>query len=92
MGDDDGTTTKIETITLSDESGEEEEFELLGTIAYDRKAYAVLGPLDSFDGEYYSEVAILEAVEEEGGTSYVEVEDEGLVDMLYDAFVAEDAT
>lgn len=91
MGDDDGTATKIETITLSDESGEEE-FELLGTIAYDRKAYAVLGPLDSFDGEYYSEVAILETVEEEGGTSYVEVEDEGLVDMLYDAFVAEDAT
>ncbi len=76
-------------LTLIDEDGKEQQFEILDEIEQDDKIYYALYPvfnspeeeLES-DGVYY----IFEAVEEDGEELLVEVEDEQLSESLAEIF------
>lgn len=76
-------------ITLIDEEGKEQQFEILDIIEQDDKSYYALYPvfespeeeLES-DGVYY----IFETVEEDGEELLVEVEDEELSESLAEIF------
>lgn len=70
-------------LTLTDENGEEAEFEYLDTIDYEGKEYIVLMPLD----EESNEILILEVqpVDEEL-ENYVTVSDESTLDGVYAIF------
>jgi uncharacterized protein YrzB (UPF0473 family) len=70
-------------LTLTDENGEEAEFEYLDTIDYEGKEYIVLMPLE----EESNEILILEVqpVDEEL-ENYVTVSDESILDGVYAIF------
>ena len=70
-------------LTLTDENGEEAEFEYLDTIDYEGKEYIVLMPLE----EESNEILILEVqpVDEEL-ENYVTVSDESILDGVYTIF------
>jgi len=70
-------------LTLTDENGEEMQFEYLDCIEYEGKEYLVLMPLD----EESAEIVILEIqpVDEEN-ENYLAVEDEAVLDAVYDIF------
>lgn len=70
-------------LTLTDENGNEAEFEYLDSIEYQGKEYIVLIPND----EEASEIVILEVqpVDEEL-ENYIAVEDEAILDAVYAIF------
>ena len=70
-------------LTLTDENGVETEFEYLDCITYNKIEYLVLIPAD----EDADEIVILEVqpVDEEN-ENYVAVEDEAVLDAVYDIF------
>ena len=70
-------------LTLTDENGEDVDFEYLDTIKYEGKEYIVLMPLD----EESNEIVILEVqpVDEEL-ENYVAVSDEAILDAVYAIF------
>ena len=70
-------------LTLTDENGEEAEFEYLDTINYEGKEYIILMPLE----EDSNEILILEVqpVDEEL-ENYVTVSDESILDAVYAIF------
>ena len=70
-------------LTLTDENGEEMDFEYLDCIEYQGTEYLVLMPAD----EESSEIVILEIqpVDEEN-ENYVAVEDEAVLDAVYEIF------
>ena len=70
-------------LTLTDENGEDVEFEYLDSIEYNGKEYLVLMPAD----EASSEIVILEVepVDEEN-ENYLSVSDEKILDAVYDIF------
>ena len=70
-------------LTLTDENGDEIQFEYLDCIEYEGKEYLILMPLD----EESNEIVILEIqpVDEEN-ENYVAVEDEAILDAVYAAF------
>ena len=70
-------------LTLTDENGEDAEFEYLDTIDYEGKEYIVLMPLD----EESNEILILEVqpVDEET-ENYLSVEDEDVLNAVYAIF------
>ena len=70
-------------LMLTDENGEDVEFEYLDCIEYEGKEYLVLMPAD----EDSSEIVILEVepVDEEN-ENYVAVEDEAILDAVYAIF------
>ena len=70
-------------LTLTDENGEELEFEYLDCIEYQDKEYLVLTPTDEEAGQ----IVILEVqpVDEEL-EDYVAVEDEAVLDAVYQIF------
>ena len=70
-------------LTLTDENGEDAEFEYLDTINYEGKEYIVLMPLE----EESNEILILEVqpVDEEL-ENYVTVSDESILDGVYAIF------
>ena len=70
-------------LTLTDENGVETEFEYLDCITYNEIEYLVLIPAD----EDANEIVILEVqpVDEEN-ENYVAVEDEAVLDAVYDIF------
>ena len=70
-------------ITLTDENGNETEFEYLDVIEYQGKEYLVLMPAD----EEASEIVILEIepVDEEN-ENYLAVEDEAVLVAVYEIF------
>lgn len=73
------------TIILTDESGEEVEFEFLDLIPYQENEYMVLMPLD--DEEEDAEVVILQYEKtEEGKETYAGVLDEEVLDAVYNIF------
>ena len=70
-------------ITLTDENGEEAEFEFMECIEYQGKEYLVLLPAD----EESAEVVILEVVPvDEENEDYVSVEDEAVLEAVYAIF------
>jgi len=70
-------------ISLTDENGEETEFEFLDCIEYNGKEYLVLIPAE----EDANEIVILEVepVDEET-ENYLAVEDEATLDAVYEIF------
>ena len=70
-------------ITLTDENGVETEFEFLDCITYNEAEYLVLIP----NQEDANEIVILEVqpVDEEN-ENYVAVDDENVLDAVYDIF------
>ena len=82
-------------VQLIDEDGEEMEFEHVMTIDYKEKQYIILATLGEFEGdeesdefEDDSELVILEIQQDENGDDvYVSVEDDDLLDEVYDAYL-----
>ncbi len=74
---------EISIITLTDENGNEAEFEYLDVIEYQGKEYLILMPAD----ENSAEIVILEIepVDEET-ENYLAVEDEAILDAVYGIF------
>ena len=70
-------------LTLTDENGEDVEFEYLDSIEYEGVEYLVLMPAD----EESSEIVILqvEPVDEEN-ENYLSVSDENVLNAVYDIF------
>ena len=70
-------------LTLTDENGQDTEFEYLDCIEYNGKEYLVLMPAD----ENSSEIIILEVqpVDEEN-ENYLSVSDENVLNAVYDIF------
>ena len=70
-------------LTLTDEKGNETDFEYLDCIEYDGKEYLVLMPADTVE----TEIVILEVepVDEEN-ENYLAVEDEKLLNAVYAIF------
>ena len=70
-------------LTLTDENGEDMEFEYLDCIEYQGKEYLILMPVD----DESNEIVILEIqpVDEEN-ENYVAVEDEAVLDAVYAIF------
>ena len=70
-------------LMLTDENGEDVEFEYLDCIEYEGKEYLVLMPAD----ENSSEIVILEVepVDEEN-ENYLSVSDENILNAVYDIF------
>lgn len=74
---------EISIITLTDENGNDAEFEYLDVIEYEGKEYLILMPAD----EGSAEIVILEIepVDEET-ENYLAVEDEVVLDAVYNIF------
>ena len=74
---------EVEILSLTDENGNETEFEYLDVIEYQGKEYLVLMPAD----EESSEIVILEIepVDEEN-ENYLAVEDETVLVAVYEIF------
>ena len=70
-------------LTLTDENGDEIQFEYLDCIEYEGKEYLILMPMD----EESSEIVILEIqpVDEEN-ENYIAVDDENVLNAVYDIF------
>ena len=83
---------EIDIITLTDENGEDMDFELLDLVEYEGKRYAVLLPpiedVESEDENEDEEVLILQ-VEDDGteeNESYVFVDDDNILTAVFDIF------
>ena len=74
---------ETEILTLTDETGKEENFEYLDCIEYNGKEYLLLLPADELE----TQVVILEIepVDEEN-ENYLSVSDEKILDAVYDIF------
>ena len=70
-------------LTLTDENGEDTEFEYLDSIEYEGKEYLVLMPTE----ELATEIVILEVepVDDEN-ENYISVDDETVLNAVYDIF------
>ncbi len=74
-------------VVLNDEDGNEVEFEFLDLIQYDGEDYVVLLPTED-EGEDAGEVVILklEDTEDDDEESYVSVEDEEILNKVFEMF------
>lgn len=74
-----------EVYTLTDEEGNESQFELLGSREFDGNTYLALAPLD--DSEENGEYVILKEDKDENGESIlVTIEDDDEFDRIADIF------
>ena len=75
-------------LVLNDEDGNEVEFEFLDLIDYDGEEYVVLLPVEEEETEEPGEVVILklEDTESEDEESYVSVEDEEILNKVFEKF------
>ena len=74
---------EIELLTLTDENGEDVEFEYLDSIDYEGKEYIVLLPADENDNEVL--ILEVEPVDEEN-ENYISVKDEAILEAVYAIF------
>ena len=76
---------EVTILTLHDDEGNEEQFELLDLVDYQDKQYIVLFPVEDDD----MEIVIPQVEEIEGNDeeeAYVAVEDEAILDSVYGIF------
>lgn len=75
-------------IVLNDEDGNEVQFEFLDLIEYDEEEYVVLLPAEEASEDEIGEVVILkvEPTESEETESYVGVEDEEVLNKVFEIF------
>ena len=74
-------------LTLTDENGEETEFEYLDSVEYEGSQYAVVLPVDSEDGT----VLIMEMIpdddsDDEEAWLFNGIEDQSVLDAVYEEF------
>jgi uncharacterized protein YrzB (UPF0473 family) len=74
---------EVSILTLTDEKGEETDFEYLDCIEYKGKEYLVLMPVESVETEIV--ILEIEPVDEEN-ENYLAVEDEKLLNAVYEIF------
>jgi len=74
-------------VTLTDDEGKEEEFEHLATIDYEGETYMAFTPVNSTEDEETAEVVILKVEEEDGEDMLVTVDDEDLLDKVFEKFL-----
>ena len=74
-------------VTLIDEEGKEVEFDLVATFDYEKKRYAALLPMDDVEGVGEDEVVILEIVKTPDGEIYRPIENEVLLDEVFNEFL-----
>ena len=75
-------------IVLNDEDGNEVQFELLDLVEYDQEEYVILLPVTEEGEEDLGEVVILkvEDTESEDEDSYVSVDDEEVLNAVFEIF------
>lgn len=75
-------------VSMTDEDGNDVEFEFIDLIELDGEEYVVLLPIEENDSEEDGEVVILklEKTESEDEESYVTVEDEGILNKVFEIF------
>lgn len=71
-------------ITLTDDNGEDISFEIIDTLEYDDRTFAVLLPFEDEDGE----VIILEILpgEDPDYDEFVSVDDDDLIEKVFEEF------
>ena len=74
---------EVSILTLTDEKGEDTDFEYLDCIEYKGKEYLVLMPVESVETEIV--ILEIEPVDEEN-ENYLAVEDEKLLNAVYEIF------
>ena len=74
---------EVSILTLTDEKGEDTDFEYLDCIEYKGKEYLVLMPVESVETEIV--ILEIEPVDEEN-ENYLAVEDEKLLNAFYEIF------
>ena len=74
-------------VTLIDETGREVEFDLVATFDYEKKRYAALIPLDDIDTVNEDEIVILEIVKDATGERYLPIENDILLDEVFNEFL-----
>ena len=73
-------------IILNDEEGNEAEFEFLDLIEYDGEEYVVLLPVEESDEAGEVVILKLEDTESEDEESYVSVDDEDVLNKVFEIF------
>ena len=75
-------------VILNDENGDDVEFEFLDLIELDGQEYVVLLPTEDEDSDEDGEVVLLklEKTESEDEESYVTVEDEAILNRVFEIF------
>lgn len=76
-------TFEFEVFTLTDEEGNESDFELIGNMEIDGEKYVALYPVDSDEDEY---VILKVALDEDGEETLLTIEDDDEFDKVADAF------
>ena len=74
-------------VTLIDEQGKEVEFDLVATFDYEKKRYAALIPIDDVDTVGEDEIVILEIVKTPDGEIYRPIENDILLDEVFNEFL-----
>ncbi len=74
-------------VVLLDENGSEERFLHVLTFLYEGERYVALEPADQEDDDEEAEVVILKVVSKDGEDSYVSIDNEILLDEVFDEFL-----
>ncbi|HWS29127.1 MAG TPA: DUF1292 domain-containing protein [Clostridia bacterium] len=74
-------------VVLLDENGSEERFLHVLTFLYEGERYVALEPADQEDDDEEAEVVILKVVNKDGEDSYVSIDNEILLDEVFDEFL-----
>lgn len=74
-------------VTLTDEEGNEVEFEHIDTVEYEGNTYLAFIPAE-LKAEEEAEVVILQVVEENGEEILASVEDDAIADAVFDIVIA----
>ena len=79
----------IAVVDLKNENGDVFKFYHIGTIEHNKRWFAFFQPAQEIDGLNDEEVVIFEIVGDDGDEQLAPVEDESLLDEVFQAFVAE---
>lgn len=83
----DGMMESSNIIELVDENEQPVKFEHLMTVEYEGDAYVLLAPMDAIEGIGDDEVVILKIEEGEDDDTYVGVEDEELLEKVFNRYL-----
>lgn len=79
----------IDIVELKDDSGRLLKFYHIGTIGHKERWYAFFQPAEEIEGVEPEEVVIFEITGDDGNEVLAPIEDDALLDEVYEAFVAE---
>ena len=75
-------------VTLEDEEGNSEEYELVDNIELEGESYAVLIPAELADSDSEEQLVILKYVEQDGVEMLESVEDDDILEQIYGIYIA----